>query len=99
MGLRGVELSQWIWSRQHPLRWNGRDFLQRERFFLVRVGSHDPDRSGNDEQELRVIEEIRWWPVAEIAASAEAFSPPGLAGLLASLPVGPEPICPLEIEP
>jgi 8-oxo-dGTP pyrophosphatase MutT (NUDIX family) len=99
VGLRDAELGPWIWSREHPLRWNGRQFLQRERFFLVRVGAHEPDRTANDEQELGVIEEIRWWPVAEIAASSEAFSPGRLAELLAPVLVGLLPARPLEIGP
>jgi 8-oxo-dGTP pyrophosphatase MutT (NUDIX family) len=99
VGLRDAELGPWIWSREHPLRWNGREFLQRERFFLVRVGAHEPDRAGNDEQELRVIEEIRWWPVAEIAMSSDAFSPGGLAELLQPLLEGRHPAQPLEIAP
>ena len=99
VGLRRAELGPWIWSREHPLRWNGREFLQRERFFLVNVDAHEPDRAANDEQELRVIEEIRWWSMAEIAASSEAFSPGRLAELLAPLLAGLMPAGPLEIEP
>jgi 8-oxo-dGTP pyrophosphatase MutT (NUDIX family) len=97
VGLRGVELGPWIWSREHVLRWNGRDILQRERFHLVRVEGHEVDRSGNDANELRVIEEIRWWTVEDIAASGEDFSPGGLPDLLAPLLAGRLPAEPLEL--
>lgn len=98
VGLRGVELGPWIWSREHRLRWNGRDILQRERFHLVRVESHQPDRSGNDEQELRVIEEVRWWSLEEMARSGEVFSPGRLIELVAPLLEGRLPAQPLELE-
>jgi len=99
VGLRGAELGPWIWSREHLLRWNGRQFLQRERFHLLRVEAHEPDRSANDEQERQVIEEIRWWTPDEIAASTEAFSPGRLAELLAPLLEGRLPAQPLEVAP
>jgi len=97
VGLRGVELGPWIWSREHLLRWNGRDILQRERFHLLRVERHEVDRSANDANELRVIEEIRWWTPAEIAASGEDFSPGGLADLLVPLLAGRLPAEPLVL--
>jgi 8-oxo-dGTP pyrophosphatase MutT (NUDIX family) len=97
VGLAGAELGPWIWSREHLLRWNGRDIRQRERFHLVRVDSLEPDRSANDEQEQRVIEEIRWWTLDEMARSGEAFSPDRLAELLVPLLAGRPPAEPLEI--
>ena len=97
VGLRGVPLGPWVWSREHLLRWNGRDILQRERFHLARVASHEVDRSANDANELRVIEEIRWWSLAELAASPERFSPPALAALLPPLLEGRLPATPVEL--
>jgi 8-oxo-dGTP pyrophosphatase MutT (NUDIX family) len=97
VGLREARLGPWVWSREHRLRWNGRDILQRERFHLVRVEAHEVDRSANDENERRVIEEMRWWSPAEIAASSEAFSPRRLAELLPPLLEGRLPAEPLVL--
>ena len=97
VGLRDAPIGPWVWSREHVLRWKGRLILQRERFHVVRVAAHDPDRSGNDDNERRVIEEVRWWRPEEIASSSERFSPPGLAALLGPLLEGREPPEPLEL--
>jgi 8-oxo-dGTP pyrophosphatase MutT (NUDIX family) len=97
VGLAGAELGPWIWSREHLLHWNGRAIRQRERFHLVRVGTHEVDRSANDEQERRVIEETRWWTAAEIAASGEEFSPRRLGELLRPLLAGRLPAEPVEV--
>jgi 8-oxo-dGTP pyrophosphatase MutT (NUDIX family) len=97
VGLRGETLGPCVWLRDHVLQWGGRRIRQRERFYLLRVGRHSVDRSANDEQELRVIEEIRWWSLAEIEASAEAFSPRGIPLYLKPLLAGEIPRFPIDV--
>jgi 8-oxo-dGTP pyrophosphatase MutT (NUDIX family) len=97
IGLVGAELGPWVWAREQVLQWNGRAIRQRERFHLLRVEAHEVDRAGNDEQELQVIEEIRWWTRAEIAASQDDFAPRRLAVLLEALLDGVLPAEPLDV--
>jgi 8-oxo-dGTP pyrophosphatase MutT (NUDIX family) len=97
VGLRGAHLGPCVWLRDHVLQWGERTIRQRERFYLVRVTEHAVDRSANDEQELQVIEEIRWWSLAEIETSAEDFSPRAMATFLKPLLAGMIPDHPLDV--
>jgi 8-oxo-dGTP pyrophosphatase MutT (NUDIX family) len=97
IGLAGAELGPWVWSREHVLEWNRRAIRQRERFHLLRVEAHEVDRAGNDEQELEVIEEIRWWTLDEITGSEEEFAPRRLALFLPALLDGELPVEPLDV--
>jgi 8-oxo-dGTP pyrophosphatase MutT (NUDIX family) len=97
VGLREVELGTCIWLREHVYNWNGRAYRQRERFYLVRVSSHQVDRAGNDAEELRVLEEFRWWTLAELEASTETFAPRRIAFFLAPLIAGEIPGHPIDV--
>ena len=97
VGLRDVSLGPCVWLREHVFNWNGRAFRQRERFYLVRVVAHEVDRSGNDAQELRILEEFRWWTLAELEASTESFAPRRIALFLAPLLAGEIPAHPIDV--
>jgi 8-oxo-dGTP diphosphatase len=86
---------RFIWSRERPMSWRGRDVLQKERFFLARSTSTEIDTSGLDEKERSWTKGYRWWKAEEIAASSEHFEPHDLGSrLMALLRDGPpaEPI-------
>ena len=97
VGLQDVALGPCVWLREHVFNWNGRAFRQRERFYLVRVVAHEVDRSGNDAQELRILEEFRWWTLPEIEASTEPFAPTRIALFLAPLLAGEVPSHPIDV--
>ena len=97
VGLRDVPLGPCVWRREHVFNWNGRAYRQRERFYLVRVDAHEVDRSGNDEAELRVLEEFRWWTLPGLEASAETFAPRRIALFLAPLLAGDLPSFPIDV--
>ena len=97
VGLREVTLGPCVWLREHVFNWNGRAYRQRERFYLVRVDAHVVDRSGNDENELRVLEEFRWWTHSELEASEETFAPRRLSFFLARLLAGEIPSNPVDV--
>lgn len=97
VGLRGIPLGPCVWLREHVFEWNGRAYRQRERFYLVRVDAHQVDRSGNDSQELQVLEEFRWWTLRELDASAETFAPRRFAFFLAPLLAGAIPSHPVDV--
>jgi 8-oxo-dGTP pyrophosphatase MutT (NUDIX family) len=97
VGLRATSLGPCVWLREHVFTWNGRAYRQRERFYLVRIDAHQVDRSGNDENELRVLEEFRWWTLPELEASPETFSPQRIAFFLAPLLAGEIPSHPVDV--
>jgi len=97
VGLRGVALGPCVWLREHVFNWSGRAYRQRERFYLLRVDAHEVDRAGNDENELRVLEEFRWWTLPELEASAETFAPRRIALYLAPLLSGELPSHPVDV--
>jgi 8-oxo-dGTP diphosphatase len=55
---------------------------QFETFFLARVESDAVSTEGFDRFEADLTLGHRWWPLAEMEASAEAIYPRGLAGLV-----------------
>lgn len=76
---------RWVWSRQRIMQWRERTVLHRERFFLGRVATTVIDTSGLDEREKSWTIDHRWWPLDEIAHSAERFEPKDLGSRLAAL--------------
>lgn len=72
--------------------------LFRDDFFLHQTTGHLVDTSGFEELEASQITEHRWWPIAELAATAETVFPLGLAGLLADLVGGRVPAEPVRLE-
>lgn len=67
----------------------------RERYFVVRLPSDVVDTSRLAETEDNPVRGTRWWPLDELAASAERIEPAGLAALaqrIASGDVPPEPV-------
>ena len=69
-----ADIGAQLWFRHHVFRWNGNDVDQTERYYLVRVDSHEAvwqDQSG--EQGFLAH---RWWTLAELlAADGELFVP------------------------
>jgi len=97
VGLRNVALGPCVWLREHVFNWNERAYRQRDRCYLLRVDAHEVDRAGNDENELRVLEEFRWWTLPELEASAETFAPRRIALYLAPLLSGELPSHPVDV--
>jgi 8-oxo-dGTP pyrophosphatase MutT (NUDIX family) len=97
-GLHEFEIGPCIWVREHvfPLPTTGQLLRQRERFYLVRVDSHEVDITGWDEFERQFMAEPRWWSLDEIASSEDSFAPGRLAYFLGDVVAGHIPGEPLE---
>jgi 8-oxo-dGTP pyrophosphatase MutT (NUDIX family) len=78
-----------VWLRRAVGPIVGVDFDSRETYFLLRDVVHEVDAFGRTELELLGDEPHRWWSVAEIADSGEAFEPRELARVLSELLEGP----------
>ena len=97
-GLHAFEIGRCVWVREHvfPLPTTGQLLRQRERFYLVRVDSHEVDISGWDEFERKFMAEPCWWTVDEIVASADSFAPGRLGHFLRDVVAGRLPVEPLD---
>jgi 8-oxo-dGTP pyrophosphatase MutT (NUDIX family) len=61
-GQADLALGPEVWTREHAHRWNGRDQVQRERFYLVRTPRFTPDPAGMpDAGEREAFLLYRWW--------------------------------------
>ncbi|NKB99164.1 MAG: NUDIX domain-containing protein [Pseudomonadales bacterium] len=75
-----------VWHRRHAFVFRGESFDQEEFFYywpvekFVASGEQNPA-----EHEAELLDELRWWSVAEIAASDETFVPLTMAEHLRAL--------------
>ena len=70
----------------------------RERYFVVRLASDAVDTSRLAETEDNPVRGTRWWPLDELAASAERIEPAGLAELAQRIVAGDVPHQPLRLD-
>ena len=84
------ELGPVVLSRAVEFEFEGLRVEQDEVFFLVRVNAADValDTSGWNELERRSLIELRWWPLHELATTAETVYPEGLLDLLRENGIG-----------
>jgi hypothetical protein len=79
-----------VWSREHVFPWNRRLLRQRERYHLVRIGSHDVAPAIDLAPEG--VHGHRWWSLAELEATDARIAPRALrTHLRALLREGPRP--------
>lgn len=90
------QLGPVVWLREGVLHIPEPTFLQ-EQYILARCDGGTPGREGWTEVERELIDDIRWWTLAELAATADRVFPPGLAALLAPLLAGEMPAEPQRI--
>ena len=95
-GLESYEAGRTIWTRRHSFPWYGRTIDQRETFVLVRVPTFEP-RPDPFAVDAEGVEEVRWWTLAELEASAATFAPRNLAALLRDLLEGGPPAEPRDV--
>ncbi|MEU4830313.1 NUDIX domain-containing protein [Streptosporangium sp. NPDC023615] len=70
---------------RHP---DGRLFFSRESFFFLRGRELEVDVSGMEDHERSLIDDFRWWSLAELRSTGEQVIPFGLADLLERLLTG-----------
>jgi 8-oxo-dGTP pyrophosphatase MutT (NUDIX family) len=97
-GFTTFEIGPVVWRREGMLRLaGGEPVVFDEHYFLARCAGGDPVRHGWQADEQALIDDIRWWTHAELAATEEPVFPPGLAALLAPILAGRLPETPLTI--
>lgn len=96
-GLSDVTLGPCVWTRSHTFPWLGKIYRQHERFFVVRIGTHQVDTKSHTDDERRVLTQHRWWSAQAIReAGQETFAPSRLGSLLNDL-VGITPTQPIDV--
>ena len=95
VGLDDPPLGPWIWTREHAFDDLAGYCGQRERYYLVRVASFVP--APRVDLAAEHVTDVKWWTAAELAASAEAFSPRRLPALVADLLAHGPPVAPLDV--
>ena len=94
--INNVELGPCVWHRKHTFAWKNALWEQRERYFVVRVETREVAMDFVNEDEMHILTELRWWSVAEIAASDEVFVPRAIAALLPPIIAGDYPEEPVD---
>lgn len=95
IGVAEVELGLCVAVCDGPFHLFRKPRFARERYFVVRLSSDAIDTSRLAETEDNPVRGTRWWPLDELAASAERVEPAGLAALaqrIVSGDVPPEPV-------
>ncbi len=95
-GITAFELGPVVWIREGVLHIPEPRYFQ-EQYILARCDGVEPERAGWTELELDLIDDIRWWTLAELAGTEDRVFPPGLASLLPPVLAGAFPDEPLRI--
>jgi TDG/mug DNA glycosylase family protein len=83
LGLSGVELGEPVFERTHVLPGHLHLKVQRDVFYVLRVGSLEVKPTVDLEAENMTGH--RWWTLAELETTGERYSPPELPRLLREL--------------
>ncbi len=88
-----------VWKRSHTFVFRGEHFEQHELYYFLRVPKFEPrDDQNPAAHEKELVEEMRWWTLAEIqAATDQTFVPRALGEHLESLLSGVIPSVPGEV--
>jgi 8-oxo-dGTP pyrophosphatase MutT (NUDIX family) len=97
-GLDGVELGPVVWRREGPLALAGGELvLFKEHYVVARCPGGEPSRDGWDALERALIDDIRWWALADLKTCPETVYPIGLTDLLPDILAGRYPETPRQI--
>jgi 8-oxo-dGTP pyrophosphatase MutT (NUDIX family) len=95
-GITDAVLGPVVWVREGVLSIPEPRLFQ-ECYVVARCTGVEPHRGGWTALERDLIDEIRWWTLAELTATADRVFPPGFAALLPPLIAGDLPAEPIPI--
>jgi 8-oxo-dGTP pyrophosphatase MutT (NUDIX family) len=82
--LRPEDLGSPVATFESTWSFRGRDYAGFDTIYFVRTDHFSVDPSGQDEIELAIILDWKWWTLAELASTSECIVPAELAGLVGS---------------
>jgi len=92
-------LGPWVWTRNRVFDVAGTGVYLRERYYFLRCERFEVSTANHTEEELRIVEEHRWWHPSEIMASKDWFAPRELGRYVMELiERGPPLEGPIELE-
>lgn len=86
-GIVEIALGPVVWLREGVMRLP-EPRLFKETYVVARCEGAEPHTAGWTAAEQAHIDEIRWWSLPELVATAERVVPPGLAGRLGPILAG-----------
>jgi len=86
-GITEFELGPIVWARSGVLNIPDPRLFQ-ERYIVARCAVCEPHRGGWEALEHELIDEMRWWTLADLRATSEAVFPGGLAERLPEILAG-----------
>lgn len=97
-GFRDVELGPVVWYREAVHRDERQELMVlKESYIVARCAGGEPSRDGWQPLEASLVDDIRWWTLAEIAQAVEDVYPEGFADLLPDILEGRYPDTPRVI--
>ncbi|HYR91426.1 MAG TPA: NUDIX domain-containing protein [Terriglobia bacterium] len=96
LDLTDFEAGPVLWLRQHTFDWNGDRLCQREVYHAVHTRYFEPRMS--DQLESAVLDEFRWWNIADLAHATERLTPLSLAAIVNSYLRDGPPVESLSVE-
>jgi 8-oxo-dGTP pyrophosphatase MutT (NUDIX family) len=92
------DLGPVAWQRHTSFTFDGCWYDQDESFFVVRTQSFVARATALTQMEQRAVTGARWWPLAELASTAEVVYPPELATLVQAWTASGPPASPPAIK-
>lgn len=97
-GFTDVELGPVVWLQDRPgTLHTGEKVLFKESFLVARCAGGEPCRDGWADYETDLTDDMRWWSLDEIAASAERIYPERFVELVPAVASGDYPETPLVL--
>lgn len=95
-GIADAVIGPVVWVREGVMRLP-EPMLFKECYLVARCEAAEPTRAGWTALERELIDDIRWWTLAELAMTTDGVFPPGLAQRLPPILAGRFPIEPEAI--
>lgn len=96
--VEGVTLGPTVWIREAvSMLATGEMALFKEHYLVARCPGGEPSRDGWEAHEIDLTDDIRWWSLAEIAATTDRIYPERFVELVTGVALGDYPATPLEI--
>jgi 8-oxo-dGTP pyrophosphatase MutT (NUDIX family) len=97
-GFSSVTLGPAVWRRDTigPLP-SGETVLFKQTYIVAHCAGGEPVRDGWEAHEHDLVDDLRWWSLADLAASGEVIYPERMLELLPDVAAGRYPAEPLDI--
>jgi 8-oxo-dGTP pyrophosphatase MutT (NUDIX family) len=96
-GLQSVEMGPCVWLQHVTFDFGGYHFDQHERIHVAWCDGGQVRPAALEALEAVAFQDSRWWPMSELATSADPFIPVWLPELLPTMMIGDLPPDPIDL--